>query len=170
MLPGHEQQLSNGGASRKPTANGTTDITCGTNDSDSSLAQIDSQRGGINFDLTTDHPCCVGIASRKTRPVERCASHRLVLKQVEIFKDDRREAPKGCDVDPFFLSQFHGIQHLAPGCLEPAEHLRHKTGIDISTFNGLADRTRDFNMLDELGWCTAPHIKITFGNVIESEI
>ena len=106
--------------------------------------------------------------------VNRCQSRVVLrtvwwLEQVEILENDRGEATQGSDVDALLLGEFHGVEHLAPGRLEAAQHLGNEAGVDVGTLDGRAHGTGDFHVLNELRRCTAPNIQITVGDVIEPE-
>ena len=109
----------------------------------------------------------MGIAGGKALPSQGCAAHVLVLQQVEVLEDDRRESAKRCDVDPLFLSELHGIEHLAACRFETAQHFRHEAGIDVGTLNRPACGAGDFDVLHKLRRGAAPHIEVTLSNVIE---
>ena len=169
LLTRHQQELTNSGACLQPTADGGADITSGTNDGHLGFAEIDPETWSVVLHLTADHPGRVGVSGGEPLPIQGGAPHRLVLEQVEILENDRGEATQGSDVDALLLSEFHGVEHLAPGRLETAQHLGNKAGVDVGTLDGRAHGTGDFHVLNELRRCAAPNIQITVGDVIEPE-
>ena len=111
----------------------------------------------------------MGVPCGEPTPVQGCAANGLVLEQVEILENDGGETTESGDGDVFLLCQLHRIEHLATRRLETAEHLGHEAGVDVGPLDGGADRTRDLNMLHQLGWGTAPHVEIPLRDVIEAE-
>ena len=105
----------------------------------------------------------MGIARGETLPIQGGGANLLLLEQVEIFKNDRSEPTQGRDVDAGFLGQLHGIEHLAPGRFETAQHLRNKAGIDVGPLNRLPRGACERDALDKHGRGTAPHVEVAFG-------
>ena len=70
---------------------------------------------------------------------------------------------------PFFLREFHRVQHFATGRFEPSQHLGHKAGIDVSALDRWSRRAGDLEMLHQLRWSTAPDIEITVCDVVKPQ-
>ena len=170
LLTGHQQQLTNAGAIRHPAADSTADVTGGAHHSHLGLRQIDAKPGRVLLHLTADHPGRVGVAGGEALPLQQGGADLLELRQVEVLKNDGGEPAQGRDVDPALLGQLHGVLHLARRRFETAEHLRHKTRIDIGALDGLTGVAGHLKGFHQLRRSTAPEIELTIGKVLESQV
>ena len=111
----------------------------------------------------------MGVPGCEPLPFECCAANGLVLEKIEILENNRCKATQSGDVDSLFLSELHGIQHLAACRFEASQHFGNEARIDVGPLDCWPGRAGDLHVLNKLRRSAAPDIEITVCDVVKAE-